>query len=162
MVAARIFAIAAIAAAAACLEAHVAHAADDSGNKIEPASIIGCWEHKRYGESAGSGEKPFAGSHLVCFNDKSVMSGVTFDAGDGWDWVQPYILRDNHVMSNCYQLIGKEYGWAQCEVFTVRQIDSSGMNVESDGKLLRYRLVCHTEQENIQCERLRDELPRND
>jgi hypothetical protein len=109
--------------------------------KLMPTALLGCWEYDRFGVTPYSGEKEVRiGSHLMCFNGKGGMTGVTFDAGDGWDWSQAYAIEGNQVVTG-------EDG------FRIIEIGDKQMMIEESGKSRTYRLVCRTTREDVQCER---------
>jgi hypothetical protein len=133
--------------------------ADDNQDvlaKLAQGALLGCWEHERLGVSPSSqGKEVRIGSHLMCFNHKGVMSGVTFDAGDGWDWNNMYRLEDSRIIVYAYYWDSAKYEWKAR--YNIKQIDKTSMDVEIGSEHLRYSLLCHTVQENIQCERMKEE-----
>jgi hypothetical protein len=98
-------------------------------------SLFGCWEYK-------NPDPKYMNSHLVCFSLKGRVAGVTFDAGDGWDWQNNYSLKKDEISFD-----GKFWG-------RIQQIDGQKMEIESNWKILTYKFICRTKKQNIQCERL--------
>ncbi len=92
----------------------------------------------------------------MCFNNRGVMAGITFDAGDAWDWNYRYRLEENRIIVYASYWDSGKYEWKAR--YNIKRIDKSGMNVEIAGESLRYNLLCHTVQEDIQCERLAEEI----
>ncbi len=140
-------------AVAASLIAAAASGENEPTVKFNPADIIGCWEHIRYAQSHDGPPKQI-GSHLMCFNGEGIMSGVTFDAGDGWDWNQYYRLEDNRVAVYAWE--DQKYNWHI--QFVIKQISKSEMVVESTGETLIFKLVCRAEQEDVQCGRMKETI----
>ncbi len=132
--------------------------ADDSPDvlaKLAQGALLGCWEHKHFSATPAS-EGTLIWSNLMCFNNKGVMAGVTFDAGDGWDWDYQYRLEDDLVIVYASYWDSGKYEWRAR--YSIKRIDNSGMDVEIAGKSFRYNLVCHTVQEDIQCGRMSEEI----
>jgi hypothetical protein len=106
--------------------------------------LLGCWENKRYGDVDDSQrtEEKLIGFYLVCFRKDGRVTGVTFDAGDGWDWSYHYRLKDSWVFVG-----GKT--WGQVEKMAAKR-----MTVEMNGKPTDFEFLCRSKKEDIQCERL--------
>ncbi len=134
--------------------------ADDNPDvlaKLAQGALLGCWEHKHFSATpASEGKETLIWSHLMCFNNKGVMAGVTFDAGDGWDWDYQYRLEDNRIIVYAYYWESSKYEWKAR--YNIKRIDKSGMDVEIAGENLTYNLLCHTVQEDIQCDRMSEEI----
>ncbi len=124
--------------------------------KLAQGALLGCWEHERLGVTSYSeGKQIRIGCHLMCFNDRGVMAGVTFDAGDGWDWDYYYRLEDNRIVVYAWWN-DQKYSWNT--KFVIKQIGKSELVVESAGQTLTYKLVCRTEQKDGQCGRMKETI----
>jgi hypothetical protein len=86
------------------------------------------------------------------------MSGISFETGQRRDWKAPYALYENRVMGQSARWQAGSFGWGPFKYFTIRRIDGFTMEVESVRGMVRYRLLCRSEEENSQCEHLRATL----
>jgi hypothetical protein len=124
--------------------------AQQNENQTLQAMLIGCWENKRFQEQAEA--KPaqaMIGSYLVCFRTDRQVTGVTFDAGHGWDW------SDDFDIASGTTVLFDSTTWGQ-----VLHIDQNSMLVAMKRGPTKFERLCRTPTENIQCERLNDKLNR--
>jgi hypothetical protein len=106
--------------------------------------LLGCWENKRFGNGLDNQrtEERLIGSYLVCFRKDGRVTGLTYDAGDAWEWSYDYRLTDSWVF-----VAGRTWG-------QVEKIASKTMTVEMNGKPIDFEFLCRSKKENTQCERL--------
>jgi hypothetical protein len=104
-----------------------------------------CWEYNRFinRDIRGAIVTRLDFSHLICFQRRGWATGVTFHAGDGWDWSHRYKIANRIIF-----LDGERW----CSVLGV---DQHRMNIADGDEQRTYRYVCRTKAEDIQCERLR-------
>jgi hypothetical protein len=107
--------------------------------------LFGCWENERFD---GGPDNRLIGSYLVCFRKDGWATGLTFDAGDAWEWSYDYRIEGNLIYFG-------ETSWAQ-----IKKIGEKAMAVEMKDKRMDFELVCRSKQENLQCERLEAKLTR--
>lgn len=104
-------------------------------------AILGCWEYNdEHSKSIDS--------NLACFNAKRIVNGVTFNAGGGYDWYYSYSIANNLIFID-----DKFWGRIQSidkQQFTLERYDET--NVYN----YVYKLKCKTENQDIQCARLKN------
>ena len=112
--------------------------------QLRQGALFGCWVYHPHG----------AAPNLICFNRMGVMSGITYETGEPRDWKAPYALDENRVLGQSAQWQDNSFGWGPFKYFTIRRIGAFGMDVEAGRGVVRYHLLCRSEEENPQCERL--------
>ncbi len=113
--------------------------------QLRQGALFGCWVN----------DPRSAAPNLICFNRMGVMSGVTYVTGEPRDWKAPYALDENRVLARSSQWVGtNSFGGGPFKYFTIRRIGAFGMDVEAGRGVVRYHLLCRSEEENPQCERL--------
>jgi hypothetical protein len=123
--------------------APVAEAQPLDGTALREA-MQGCWEHRRFGTlDRETGKEPLLNSMLACLNREGIITGVTFDDGDGWEWMHRYSVKDRRV------IVSGEVWW------TVEDVgDGKLIVVRPTGERRTFDHVCRTAEEDVQCERL--------
>jgi hypothetical protein len=105
--------------------------------------IRGCWNYEELQyPDAPSGTPELISFQIACFNEKGVVTGLTFHDGDGWDWIYDYLLENDSLVVG-----GTSWG---------RILDASATKLLliAGDKLRAYNIVCRTPEEDVQCERL--------
>jgi hypothetical protein len=105
-------------------------------------AIQGCWEYEKPDPVTGRAT-PLT-SILACLNHEGVITGVTFNDGDGWEWIHSYSIQNGSV------IVEGEVWWTIEDVGGGRLIV-----VKNSGERRIYRHVCRTVEQDIQCERLK-------
>ena len=107
-------------------------------------AMQGCWEHRRYATpDRETGKELLLNSMLACLNREGIITGVTLDDGDAWEWMHRYSVKDRRV------IVSGEVWW------TVENVgDGKLIVVRPSGERRTYHHVCRTVEEDIQCERL--------
>lgn len=104
--------------------------------------LLGCWRHERHTKER------LVGSYLVCFRKDGRVTGVTFDAGDGWDWAHRYRINENEIFFD-----GTSWGHVQT-------IAADKMIIDRKDTQIDFELVCRTKRQDIQCQRLTEKIAR--
>jgi hypothetical protein len=114
---------------------------DDTGLR---EALLGCWEYNRYATpDRETGKELLLNSTLACLNRDGIITGVTLDDGDAWEWIHPYSVKDRRV------IVSGEVWW------TVENVGDDKLIVaRPSGERRTYHHVCRTAEEDVQCERL--------
>src|SRR5688572_12308971 len=76
---------------------------DDAGLR---EALQGCWEYRRYATpDRETGKERLLNSTLACLNREGIITGVTLDDGDAWEWIDRYSVEDRRV------IVGGEVWW---------------------------------------------------
>jgi hypothetical protein len=113
------------------------------------AQLLGCWDKyvspERHRENTAN---DVLEAYLVCFREDGHVTGVTFDANDGWEWGFRYKIDTNMVYFG-------QLHWGKVVAITPYRL-----TVEMKEGRVDFDFLCHSIRENAQCERLEYDLTR--
>jgi hypothetical protein len=136
-----------------------------SAKTIKPNTVgqqlIGCWIFQRTIESPVGQHHPGTmtfNSSVRCYRTDGYVTGVTFDAGDGWDWSHRYYVRGSALFSDDSGVAPGS--WRHNFVHTqFRLVGRRLITTDTHGAQRTWSLLCRSDAQDVQCQRLHQRLP---